>query len=103
VNIFTKGASTAQDPPTPQDFMSSDLPAGHDTLWGWVAKWSPDDLTALIDPIYNLACETKELQERSMAEGFSVVDVQAPRALQALGVDKVPAFDTQLLYMASRS
>jgi len=103
VNIFTKGATTPRALSTPQDFMSSNLPAGHDTLWGWVAKYSPDELTALIDPVRNLACDIQELQERSVAEGYSVVDVEAPRALQALGVTKVPAFDTQLLYMASRS
>lgn len=94
---------TAWGPSRPQDFISHDLPAGHDTLWGWTAKWSPEDLTGLIDPVTTFARETVELQQRSAAEGFSVVDVEAPRALRALGLTKVPAFDTQLLFMASRS
>jgi hypothetical protein len=96
MNIFARGASR------PQDFISHDLPAGHDTLWGWVAKWSPEDLAGL-DPVSSFARETNELKERSAAEGFSVFDVEAPRALRALGFTKVPAFDTQLLFMASRS
>jgi hypothetical protein len=96
MNIFAMGAR-------PQDFISTDLPPGHDTLWGWVAKWSPEELNPLIDPVLNFARETSDLQERSVAEGYSVVDVDAPRALRALGFTKVPAFDTQLLFMASRS
>ena len=97
MNIFSGGASR------PQDFISNDLPAGHDTLWGWAAKWSPEDLTGVSDPVRSFAHETSELQQRSVAEGYSVVDVEAPRALRALGYTKVPAFDTQLLFMASRS
>jgi len=97
MNIFARGASR------PQDFISHDLPAGHDTLWGWAAKWSPDDLTGVSDPVQSFARETHELKQRSAAEGFSVVDVGAPRALRALGFTTVPAFDTQLLFMASRS
>ncbi|PPQ32752.1 hypothetical protein CCR94_03675 [Rhodoblastus sphagnicola] len=72
-------------------------------MWGWVAKWSPEDLTAASDPFRIFASETTELTQRSVAEGYSVVDVEAPRALRALGFTKVPAFDTQLLFMASRS
>ncbi len=97
MNIFVEGASA------PEDFISTDLPAGHDTLWGWAAKWSPEDLTAVFDPLRIFARETRELRERSAAEGFSVFDVEAPRALRALGFTKIPAFDTQLLFMASRS
>ncbi|MCW2285481.1 hypothetical protein M2323_003376 [Rhodoblastus acidophilus] len=97
MNIFARGASR------PQDFISHDLPPGHDTVWGWAAKWSPDDLTNVSDPVRSFAQETSELTQRSAAEGYSVVDVEAPRALRALGYTKVPAFDTQLLFMASRS
>ena len=97
MNIFARGASR------PQDFISRDLPAGHDTLWGWVAKWSPEELTGAADPVSSFAQETRELQQQSAAEGLSVVDVEAPQALRALGYTKVPAFDTQLLFMALRS
>ncbi len=86
-----------------QDFISKDIPAGHDTLWGWAAKWSPQDIPAKLNPATAFASETTELLEKSAAEGFSVVDVEAPLALRALGADKVPAFDTQLLFMMSRS
>jgi hypothetical protein len=95
--VFARGASR------PQDFISHDLPPGHDTFWGWVAKWSPEELAGLVDPVKGFSREISELWERSAAEGFSVVDVEAPRALRALGFTKVPAFDTQLLFMASRS
>ncbi len=87
----------------PQDFISRNLPAGHDTLWGWAAKWSPQDLPTTLDPAKAFALETSELLEKSAAEGYSVVDVEAPLALRALGAEKVPAFDTQLLFMMSRS
>ena len=86
-----------------QDFISKDIPAGHDTLWGWAAKWSPQDIPAKLDPTKAFAYETNELMEKSAAEGYSVVDVEAPLALRALGAEKVPAFDTQLLFMMSRS
>jgi hypothetical protein len=86
-----------------QDFISKDIPAGHDTLWGWAAKWSPQDIPAKLDPATAFASETNELLEKSAAEGYSVVDVEAPLALRALGAEKVPAFDTQLLFMMSRS
>jgi len=86
-----------------QDFISKDIPAGHDTLWGWAAKWSPQDIPAKLDPAKAFAYETHELMEKSAAEGYSVVDVEAPLALRALGAEKVPAFDTQLLFMMSRS
>jgi hypothetical protein len=86
-----------------QDFISKDIPAGHDTLWGWAAKWSPQDIPAKLDPAKAFAYETNELMEKSAAEGYSVVDVEAPLALRALGAEKVPAFDTQLLFMMSRS
>ena len=86
-----------------QDFISKDIPAGHDTLWGWAAKWSPQDIPAKLDPAKAFAYETNELMQKSAAEGYSVVDVEAPLALRALGSEKVPAFDTQLLFMMSRS
>jgi hypothetical protein len=88
---------------SPQDFISKDIPAGHDTLWGWAAKWSPQDLPTKLDPAKAFALETIELLEKSAAEGYSVVNVEAPLALRALGATKVPAFDTQLLFMMSRS
>jgi hypothetical protein len=97
MNIFARGSSQLQD------YITHNLPAGHDTLWGWVAKWSPEELAGMVDPVSRFACETRELQARSAAEGYSVVDVDAPRALRDLGLTKVPAFDTQLLFMASRS
>jgi hypothetical protein len=87
----------------PQDFISNDMPAGHDTIWGWAAKWSPRDLPATIDPDRGFAEEISELLEQSAAGGYSVVDVDAPAALRAMGATKIPAFDTQLLYMMSRS
>jgi len=87
----------------PQDFISANIPAGHDTIWGWAAKWAPQDLPATIDPARAFAEEISELMERSAAGGYSVVDVEAPAALRAHGAEKVPAFDTQLLYMMSRS
>ena len=86
-----------------QDFISKDIPAGHDTLWGGAAKWSPQDIPAKLDPAKAFAYETNELMQKSAAEGYSVVDVEAPLALRALGAEKVPAFDTQLLFMMSRS
>lgn len=88
---------------TPQDFISRDIPAGHDTLWGWAAKWSPQDLPTGLDPAKAFAFETVELLKKSAAEGYSVVDVEAPSALRAHGAEKVPAFDIQLLFMMSRS
>ncbi|MGO9389387.1 hypothetical protein [Rhodoblastus sp.] len=87
----------------PQDFISRDIPAGHDTLWGWAAKWAPQELPARLDAAKAFALETAELMEKSAAEGYTVVDVEAPSALRALGAEKVPAFDTQLLFMMSRS
>jgi hypothetical protein len=87
----------------PQDFISRNIPAGHDTLWGWAAKWSPQDLPAKLDPTTAFAFETIELLKKSADEGYSVVDVEAPSALRALGAKKVPAFDTQLLFMMSRT
>ncbi len=87
----------------PQDFISKDIPAGHDTLWGWAAKWSPQDLPVRLDPAKAFVFETVELLKKSKDEGYSVVDVEAPMALRALGATKVPAFDTQLLFMMSRS
>ena len=87
----------------PQDFISKDIPAGHDTLWGWAAKWSPQDLPIKLDSAKAFALETIELLEKSAAEGYSVGSVEAPLALRALGAEKVPAFDTQLLFMMSRS
>ena len=88
---------------SPQDFISRDIPAGHDTLWGWAAKWAPQELPARLDAAKAFALETMELLEKSAAEGYTVVDVEAPSALRALGAEKVPAFDTQLLFMMSRS
>jgi hypothetical protein len=87
----------------PQDFISRGIPAGHDTLWGWAAKWAPQELPANLDAAKAFNLETLELIEKSVAEGYSVVDVEAPLALRALGAEKVPAFDTQLLFMMSRS
>jgi hypothetical protein len=87
----------------PQDFISKDIPAGHDTLWGWAAKWSPQDLPPRLDPAKAFVIETFELLKQSAAEGYSVIDVEAPKALRNIGATKVPAFDTQLLFMMSRS
>ena len=86
-----------------EDLISRNLPAGHDTIWGWTAKWSPRDIPAKLDPAKAFAVETSELIEKSAVEGLSVFDVEAPLALRALGAEKVPAFDTQLLFMMSRS
>ena len=86
-----------------KDLISRNLPAGHDTIWGWAAKWSPWDIPAKLDPAKAFAIETSELIEKSAAEGLSVVDVEAPLALRALGAEKVPAFQTHLLFMMSRT
>ncbi len=87
----------------PRDFISRDLPAGYDTLWGWAAKWTPDELPLRIDLARDFAIETLELLQKSAIEGLSVLNVEAPAALRALGATKVPAFDTQLLFMMTRS
>lgn len=87
----------------PEDFISRDVPAGHDTVWGWAAKYSPRDLPAEPDPRSAFAEETYALMRQSAESGCTVVDVAAPEALRALGVDKVPAFETSLLYMMSRA
>ncbi len=87
----------------PEDFISRDVPAGHDTIWGWAAKYSPQDLRAGLDPRSAFAEETFALMRQSAESGCKVVDVAAPEALRALGVDKVPAFETPLLYMMSRA
>jgi len=58
----------------PQDFISADIPAGHDTIWGWAAKWSPQDLPAKIDPakakVYRIEKEPDKFAEflQSMTE-----------------------------------
>jgi hypothetical protein len=87
----------------PKDFISSNIPAGHDTLWGWAAKWTPQDLPETIDPAKAFATEISELLAMSAAGGYSVVSVVAPAALRAFGAETVPAFETPLLYMMSRS
>ncbi|WP_298428344.1 hypothetical protein [Rhodoblastus sp.] len=87
----------------PKDFISRDVPAGHDTIWGWTAKWAPQDLPAKIDPATDFAEETCGLIRQSVKNGCSVVSVDAPAALKLLGADKIPAFETQLLYMMSRT
>lgn len=87
----------------PEDFISANIPAGHDTLWGWAAKWAPQDLPENIDPTKAFATEISELMKQSAAGGYSVVSVNAPAALRALGAETVPAFETPLLYMMSRS
>ena len=87
----------------PEDFISAEIPAGHDTVWGWAAKWAPQDLPARIDPDRAFADEISELMEQSAVGGYSVVHVEAPAALRAHGARKIPAFDTQLLYLMSRS
>jgi len=84
-----------------EDFISRNLPAGHDTLWGWAAKWTPQELPAG-DLAKAFALETSELLEESAAGGYSVIDVEAPVALRAVGATKVPAFDKQLLFLMSR-
>lgn len=86
-----------------RNFISHGIPAGHDTLWGWAAKWSPQDLPARPDLAKAFAQDTIRLIEMSAAGGYSVVDVEAPLALREIGAEKVPAFDTQLLFMMSRS
>ncbi|HUO55142.1 MAG TPA: hypothetical protein VMU18_10390 [Rhodoblastus sp.] len=87
----------------PEDFISRDVPAGHDTIWGWAAKYSPQDLPAEPDLAKAFAEETTKLMQQSAANGCSVVTVTAPTALRALGADRIPAFETSLLYMMSRS
>ena len=85
-----------------QDFISKDIPAGHDTLWGWAAKWTPDELPDTVDLARDFVFETRELQQKSMAGGYLVIEVDAPPALRVHGLDKVPAFDMQLLFLMSR-
>jgi hypothetical protein len=87
----------------PDDFISRNLPAGHDTVWGWAAKFLPGELPAKLDPEKAFAYETRQLLAQSAAEGLKVIAVEAPAALRALGAETIPAFDTQLLFMMSRS
>ncbi len=87
----------------PEDFISRDVPAGHDTIWGWAAKFSPQDLPAEPYPEFAFAEETYALMRQSAESGCAIVTVAAPAALRALGVDGVPAFETPLLYMMSRA
>ncbi len=84
-------------------FISRDVPAGHDTIWGWAAKWAPGDLTRLVDLARAFELETSELLAQSAACGYSVFEVEAPEALRALGAKSVQAFDKQLLFMMARS
>jgi hypothetical protein len=88
---------------SPEDFISRDVPVGHDTIWGWAAKFSPLELPVERDPASAFAEEIHLLMRQSAEVGCKVVDVAAPAALRALGVDRVPAFETSLLYMMSRA
>ncbi|MCI4677661.1 hypothetical protein K9U39_02950 [Rhodoblastus acidophilus] len=86
-----------------EDFISRDVPAGHDTIWGWAAKWSPQDLPQGPDLKTAFAEEIGVLMRLSAANGCSVVSVPAPAALRAIGAEQIPAFETSLLYMMSRT
>lgn len=92
-----------REPLCPEDFISRDVPPGHDTIWGWSAKWAPQDLPDAANLATGFAEEQADLLRDSAANGWRVIEVPAPRALRRLGAERVPAFATPLLYMMSRS
>lgn len=98
-----RGSAKRLEKLRPEDFISRDVPPGHDTLWGWAAKWAPQDLPDAENLATGFAEEQADLLRDSAANGWRVVEVAAPSALRALGEESVPAFETPLLYMRSRS
>jgi hypothetical protein len=80
----------------PNQFMAP-VPAGYDTVWGFLAKEEPHVLDLMQDPIKGLLADQRKAQVHALALGLEAYPILAPAALQLAGISSVLMFKLEVL------
>jgi hypothetical protein len=79
-----------------QRFMSA-VPAGYDTVFGFLAKHYPDVLTFMDETVDATEADERTLATWCREKGLATVEVKAPPSLHEAGVERVTAYPLTLL------
>jgi hypothetical protein len=80
----------------PHQFMTP-VPAGFDTVWGFLAKEEPHVLDLMQDPVRGLIVDQNKAQIHALLLGHDTHIVQSPAAVAARGIASVQAFTLEVL------
>lgn len=81
----------------PHDFVSDDRPAGHYSVYEFLARTEPELFRGLIDAEEAFADVSAAASALAGAEGVAVLDWPAPLALWAAGIRTVLIFPNAIL------
>ncbi len=80
-----------------EDYESVDVPEGFDTVGHWWTTKEAEAVDLLRDPLATFYADSERLQTISEERGLDYEWVTAGRAFQAVGIDRVRAFQLALL------
>lgn len=79
-------------------YASPDIPQGHDTVWGWLAKNEPEALYFMEQPGLDALEFEEEAQHIAVAEDIIPMALPSPPAVvESGGLDRVLAFPNVVL------
>ncbi|KAA3452749.1 hypothetical protein C7I87_00795 [Mesorhizobium sp. SARCC-RB16n] len=78
-------------------YASADLPAGYNTVLGYLAEVNPEALDLMGDPIADTQRDGYWLTHQASRKDIQIVTVEAPAPLKAVGIDTVNAYPIELL------
>lgn len=90
----------AMDPPRPlpdERYLSPDLPAGYDTVLGYLAKTNPEALAIMDKEAEATLRDGWMLTAVAKSQGIKPVKVRACQFLEAQGIFEVNAYPVHLL------
>ncbi|UJX45738.1 hypothetical protein D7006_14185 [Xanthobacter sp. YC-JY1] len=67
------------------EFLSSDIPDGSDTVWGWLARHEPEALYFMESPGLDALEFEEEAKALAAAEGIYPMTCPSPEAVRATG------------------
>ena len=93
----SNGAAPGVSASIPVNPYESVVPAGYDTVLGFLSKDHPEVLDLMEDPISGTARDGLWLTHRAHRRGIGVVEVEAPQIAKDCGIDKLNAYPVSLL------
>ncbi|WP_085025260.1 hypothetical protein [Ensifer aridi] len=89
------GISVANVPNSP--WISPNVPAGFNTVVGFLAETHPEVLELMDDPISGTARDGYWLTHRASRDGLPVHKVEAPAPFKEMGIEELNAYPLDLL------
>lgn len=81
----------------PMAYLSPNIPAGYDTVLGYLVKHNPEALALIQDPAVDTQRDGFWLTRRTRLYGKEPAKVTAPTVLRSQGIETVNAYPVELL------